>query len=171
VKHPGIFICAISLILPSLAYAGRTGDEIKIYATGRDMQSIVEDVNSRIADANSQIAPEPLTVRVVDKESDADVSITFQEDIGNPGADAVSYTYRGHIYIANSAPADALSFILLHELSHCAGVDHEPDDPTSIMFTHTHKHGQLKEWHIRNLRRLAGVTGPERVIAQLRVLL
>jgi len=163
-KHPGIFICAVSLIIPSLAYAGRTGDEIKIYATGRDIQSIVEDVNS-------QIAPKSLTLRIVDEESDADVDVTFQDDIGNPVADAVSYTYRGHIYIANSAPSDALSFILLHELLHCAGVDHEPNDPTSIMFTHTRTHGQLKEWHLRNLRRLAGVTAPERFVAQLRVLL
>jgi hypothetical protein len=163
-KRLGVYICAILLIIPPLGYAGRAGDEIKIYATGRDIQPIIEDVNS-------QIAHKSLTLRIVDEESDADVDVTFQEDIGNSDADAVSYTYRGHIYIANSAPTDSLNFILLHELLHCAGVNHEPNDPTSIMFTHTRAHGRLKEEHIRYLRRLAGLTFPERIIAQLRVLL
>jgi hypothetical protein len=106
----------------------------------------------------------------VDQESDSDVSIEFRDDIGDPKSDARAYPYRGHVCIANSAPADSLGVIVLHELLHCAGVAHEPEDPSSIMYLHSQPYGQLKDWHIRNLKRLAGMTKPERVIAQVRSL-
>src|SRR5262249_55089394 len=117
-----ICLCITSLIIMILGYANRTGDSIKIYSTGRDIRSIVEDMNLAVAS-------ESLTFQIVDKESDADVSVAFRNDIGNSWADAVSYAYRGQIDISNSVPEDSLGVILLHEILHCSGVGHEPDNP------------------------------------------
>jgi hypothetical protein len=157
-----LFICVtVVLILTIGAYASREGDTIKIHVTGRDPQPLINDFNSQFGDQS-------LRLEMVESESDADVSVSFQDDIGDPGADAVSYAYRGHIDIANSAPNAALTKILVHELLHCAGVNHEPEDPSSVMYTHTNSQGRVKGSHIRNLRRLSGITTPERIIAQVR---
>lgn len=157
-----IFCCTISLVIVVMAYAGRTGDEIKIYSTGRNIRPVVEHINFLVAS-------ESLTFRIVDAESDADVSIKFQDDIGDSNADGVSYAYRGQIYIANSVPDDHVHVVLIHEILHCAGVGHEPEDPSSVMYTHSQRQGQLKKWHLRYLRRLAGITVPERIVAQIRL--
>jgi hypothetical protein len=157
-----LFICAtIVLILTIGAYASREGDTIKIHVSGRDPMSLISDFNSQFADQS-------LRLELVESESDADVSVSFQDRIGNPNADAVSYGYRGHIDIANSAPDAALIKVLVHELLHCAGAGHESEDPASVMYTHTNSQGQVKDSHIRDLRRLSGITTPERIIAQVR---
>lgn len=157
-----LFICiSIILILTIGAYASREGDTINIHVSGRDPRSLIRDFNSQFADQS-------LRLELVESESDADVSVSFQDRIGNPDADAVSYCYRGHIDIANSAPDEALPNILVHELLHCSGAGHEPEDPSSVMYTHTNSQGQVKESHIRDLRRLPGITAPERIIAQVR---
>jgi len=157
-----ITLCVAILVISILGYVGRQGDAIKIYSTGRDIQSVVENLNYAVAS-------DSISFKVVDTESDADVSVAFLNDIGNPRADAVSYAYRGQIDIANSAPDDSLGVILLHEILHCAGVGHEPDNPSSIMYVHTHKHGQLNPEQIRDLKRLSGIKAPERLIAQFRL--
>jgi hypothetical protein len=105
---------------------------------------------------------------IADKlESDADISVEFRENIGDPTADAVSHAYRGHIAIANSAPTSALTAILTHELLHCAGESHD-EDPTSVMYPKTRSQVKLQESQIRDLRRLSGITWPERLVAQCR---
>ncbi len=158
-----ISFCVIALIVVISGYLSRKGEEVSIYSTGRDIRSVVDDLNYAVAS-------ESLRFRIVDRESDADVSVAFLNDIGNPQADAVSYAYRGKIDIANSAPQDSLGVILLHEILHCAGVGHDKDNPSSIMYIHTQNYGQLNEWQVRDLKRLSGITGPERAIAQIRLL-
>jgi hypothetical protein len=130
VEMKGLFIGAtIVLILTIGAYASREGDTINIHVSGRDPRSLISNFNSQFADQS-------LRLKLVESESDADVSVSFQDRIGNPNADAVSYCYRGHIDIVNSAPDEALPKILVHELLHCAGAGHESEDPASVMYTH-----------------------------------
>ncbi|HEY7307232.1 MAG TPA: hypothetical protein VH601_24120 [Bryobacteraceae bacterium] len=157
-----LLICSIVVLgLTIGAYASRAGDTIKIFVIGRDARSLISDFNAHLGDQS-------LRLEIVESESDADVSVMFQDDIGNPNADAVSHAYRGHIAIANSAPEAALTLILAHELLHCAGAGHEPEDTSSVMYVQTRTHGQLTESQIRDLRRLSGITWPERIIAQVR---
>ncbi len=158
-----IFLCAISLIVTVLIHAGRTGNEIRIYSNGRDIQSIIENLNFAV-DADS------LRFREVGRESDADLSVAFVDDIGDPQGHARSHALSGQIEIANYAPANSLSVILLHEILHCAGSGHEPNDPSSIMYIYSQSQALIHERHIRDLQRLSGITGPERLIAHLRQL-
>lgn len=98
-----LFICStIVLILTIGAYASREGGTIKIHVSGRDSRPLIDDFNSQVGDQS-------LRLETVESESDADVSVAFQDDIGTPNADAVSYAYRGHINIADSAPNAALT--------------------------------------------------------------
>lgn len=160
-----LYICCYA-ILPIIiigVYAGRTGDVIKIYLIGRDIRPIVNHLNVLVAS-------ESLKFQIVDEESDADVSIRFQDDIGDPNAVGISYALFGQIYILNSLPTDQVYVVLIHEILHCAGVGHEPKDPSSVMYTHSQRQGKLKKWHMRYLRRLAGITFPERIVAQIRLL-
>jgi hypothetical protein len=163
VKRFYIYCSAILPIIVVVAYAGRAGDEIKFYITGRNIRPVIEHLNFLVAS-------ESLKFRIVDVESDADVSIKFQDDIGDPNAVGVSYALFGQIYIVNSLPADQVYVVLIHEILHCAGVGHESEDPSSVMYTHSQRQGQLKKWHMRYLRRLAGITFPERFVAQIRML-
>lgn len=151
------------LVFAFLAYMGRSGDEIKIYVPGRDVQAVVDQMNS-------MVPQESITFRLVQDEEEADVSIRFQDDIGVSNADAVAFTHRGQIYIANTAPSDSLPSTFLHEILHCAGVKHE-ENPSSVMYLYTQNHGELNLQQLRDLKRLSGITPPERLIAQLRLLL
>lgn len=146
-----------------LAYWERSGDEIKIFAFGRDVQAVIDQMNYMVPQKS-------ITFRLVQNEDDADVSIRFQDDIGISNVDAVAFTHRGQIYIANTAPTDSLPSTFLHEILHCAGVKHE-EDPSSVMYVYTHNHGELNSQQLRDLKRLSGITPPERLIAQLRLLL
>lgn len=136
------------------------GNEIKLYAVGRDIRSTVKLFNL-------QLAGESLLFRIVEVESEADISIRFQDDVGHPGAAGASYAYSGRVYIANSLPSEEVDVTLMHEILHCAGVDHEPEDATSVMYTHSMRQGRLKNEHVRALRRLPGITYPERIMIQL----
>lgn len=157
------FCCISTLLFTIYAYETRRGNEVKVYSNGQNIQPLIDQINF-------QLAPESLSLMVVDQESDSDVSVEFRDDIGDSNSDAKAYPFQGHVYIANSAPPDSLCGIFLHELLHCAGVAHEPEDPSSIMYLYSQPHGQLKEGHIRNLRRLSGMTKPERAIAEFRTL-
>src|SRR5262249_31445486 len=120
---------------------------------------------------NGQIASVGLKFRMVDTESEADVRVEFREDVGDTDDYAVSYAYRGHVDVSTKAPYQYLGPTVLHEILHCAGSAHEPDDHDSIMFPHAKTTVRLKAEHIRNLRRLAGITAPERFLAQIRAVL
>ena len=160
-KPTYLYCCALGLIIIAV-YTVRAGDEIKIYATGRNIGPVVEHLNSLVA-------AQSLKFRIVEEESDADISVNFQDDIGDSSALGISYPLIGRIYVANSVPADQVYVVLIHEFLHCAGVSHEPEDPTSVMYTHSQRQGQLKKWHARYLKRLVGITTPERIVAQLRL--
>jgi hypothetical protein len=147
-----------------MAYASRPGDEIKVYSTGRNIRPVIDHLNSLVAS-------ESLRIRIVDVESDSDVSIKFEDDLGYSNAVGLAYPFCGKIYITNLVPPDQIYVVLMHEILHCAGVGHEPEDPSSIMYTHSQRQGQLKKWHTQYLRRLAGITIPGRIVAQIRAML
>lgn len=151
------------LALAIFAYKERAGDEIKIFAPERDVQAVVDQMNY-------MVPQESITFRLVRSESEADIYIRFKDKLEVSGADAVSFTHRGQIYIANTAPVESLPAIFLHEILHCAGVGHE-ENASSVMYAYTQKHGKISTQQIRDLQRLSGITTPERWIAQLRLLL
>lgn len=158
------FIGAILPIFTLLAYWGRSGNEIKIYAADRDLRTVIDQMNY-------MVPQESITFRLVQNEDEADARIRFQDDLGAPNAAAVSFAYSGQIYISNFAPVDSLHKILFHEILHCAGVGHESEDEASIMYAYLQRADHIQTQHLRNLRRLSGITAPERLVAQIRVLL
>lgn len=159
-------ICVIALICIVVSYQNNTGQEIKIYSTGRDIRSEVGVMNSWVADRSA----DSLKFTIVDRESEADVNVSFRNDIGNPNAASISYAYRGHVDVDSSTPAEQLPNLLVHELLHCAGTGHDREDPSSVMYTFTQTQGHLNEEHIRNLKRLSGMTPAQRLVAQFRAL-
>src|SRR5262249_15065862 len=128
-----IYCLALGVIIIAI-YSARSGDEINIYSTGRNIRPVVEHLNFLVAS-------ESLKFRIVDKEAYPDVSVNFQDDIGDSSALGISYPLIGRIYVANSVPADQVYVVLIHEFLHCAGVSHEPEDPTSVMYTHSQRQG------------------------------
>lgn len=159
---PIVLLGGMILMITLLAYLNRSGNQIAVHFQGREIQPIIEKINSKFA-------ADAINFLAVDNEAQADVSITFQDDIGIPNADAISYTFCGKIFIANSAPEDCLVNIIIHEILHCAGIGHETDDPSSVMYLYSQPNGQVSLWQKREIKRLAGISGPERLIAQIRI--
>lgn len=150
-------LVVIGLVLSAMGFSARDGDEVRVSIDGHpDAAGLVEAMNSRL---NGQ-------VRVTLVESGADADVSFREDIGHPEADAYAITFAGSISVSNDAPPDRVPHILIHELLHVAGVAHEMDE-SSIMYPYTPKgmDGRIDEQHIRALRRLSGITPPERIPA------
>lgn len=156
-------VCILGLILMAASYGTRDGNEVKLYVKGQDIRPVVTYLNGLLR-------PAALTLRIVDVESDADVSVEFRDNIGAPDAVGTANAALGQIYLLNSIPGDHIYTVLLHELLHCAGLGHEPDDQSSVLYTHSRRQGQLKKRHQRELRRLAGITAPERIIAHVRMM-
>lgn len=140
----------------ALAFASREGDNVTVQMTGTaNAQAIIEEINGRLGDSG---------VRLSLVESGADVNVAFKDDIGMAEADAYALTFAGSVSVSNTAPAEAIPHIVLHEILHVAGVGHE-DDQNSVMHHYTQTSGTVKPKHIRALKRLPGITPPERIPA------
>jgi len=160
-----LFLCAslwIFLIgIGAYSEEGRLGNEIRIYAMGGDIRPMVASLNRRLGS-------EGLALTIVDAAEAADVQVTFVDVVaGEPGYAGASSAFYGQIEIERGREADG--DVLLHEMLHCVGVDHE-DDPTSLMYPNTGAGQLLKPHHVEELRRLAGITTFGRIIALLRLI-
>jgi hypothetical protein len=162
------FLCASPLMLlfglGVYSAERRPGNEIRIYTND------FEEMLPIIARVNRRLAPEGLIVTVTDTAASADVQVMLVDGIaGAPNTAGVARAYEGQIEIVRRKYADGNT--LIHELLHCAGVSHEPDDPSSVMYPASMAWQQLKPHHVEALRRLAGITAFERIVAQCRLLL
>jgi hypothetical protein len=160
-----LFLCASPLIflmgIGVYSEEPRPGNEIRIYAMGGDIHLIVASLNRRLGS-------EGLAFTIVDAAEAADVQVTFVDVVaGEPRYAGASSTYYGRIEIERGRGDD--DDILLHEMLHCVGVDHE-DDPTSLMNPNTGAGQQLKPHHVEELRRLAGITTFGRISALFRLI-
>src|SRR5262249_61658938 len=121
-----------------------------------------------VASLNHRLGSEGLAFTTVDAADEADVRVKFVDVVaGEPRYAGASSAFHGWIEIERGREADG--DVLLHEMLHCVGVDHE-DDPTSLMYPNTGAGQQLKPHHVEELRRLAGITTFGRIIAQLRLI-
>lgn len=151
-----IMLVAVVFVVSAMVFASREGDEVKVQMTGTsNAQAIIEEINGRLGDSG---------VRLSLVESGADVNVAFKDDIGMAEADAYALTFAGSVSVSNTAPAEAIPHIVLHEVLHVAGVGHE-NDQNSVMHHYTQTSGTVKPEHIRALKRLPGITPPERIPA------
>lgn len=160
-----LFLCASLLIcligIGVYSEERRPGNEIRIYAMGGDILPVVASLNRRLGS-------EGLAFTIVDAAEAADVQVTFVEVVaGDPSFAGASSAFYGRIQIERGREADG--DLLLHEMLHCVGVDHE-DDPTSLMYSKTGAGQQLKPHHVEELRRLAGITTFERIVAHYQLI-
>lgn len=99
---------------------------------------------------------------------DATVEIKTPRKAGAAGA---AYVLVGEIELSQHSDI-RVSF--MHEILHCAGIGHEPNDRTSVMFTHASRDPaetrQLHPHHLNALRRLAGISPIGRIRSQIEVL-
>lgn len=157
-----LLIVIAGLILFAAAHVfstPKTDGPIRIYATGGDIRPKVAILNYRLAAAGLEFA-------AADTAEEADIQVTFVEAIaGKSRAVGTSHPFSGYIEIVRGA--DAEGAILLHEMLHCAGLGHE-DDPSSVMHADTRKWQQVRPEHIEALRRLPGMTGFGRFVAQIK---
>lgn|SRR5262245_23268085 len=156
-----LLIIAIALcIFTALASANSSGSEIKVYSADREIHQIVELANERLTEVG-------ITLLFVDAIEDADVTVSIVDKLSDPTAAAISHAYSGEIQILRDVQGMTAD-VLLHELLHCAGLDHE-DDPKSMMYGKTGLGRQeLKPHHIAALRKLSGITAVGRWVAQVR---
>lgn len=122
------------------------------------------DMSSLIAYSNQWLAQ--TDVRFVQSTDVCDATILFEApSVRDAVGSAVAMT--GTVRLA---PHADINVSFMHEILHIAGVDHEPDDRESVMFTHVSSPSavrQLRAHHVEALRQLAGVTPLGRVIREI----
>jgi hypothetical protein len=167
VKHQTTAIAIALMILTgsTAMFAMRNGNTIRVHCAGCDISAQLGHLNSLLAPANVRLEASEAGA------ADVTISLVSADQMPKPGtpnavAAGAANPLTGHIdidsYYANSQYGYV---VILHEIIHCAGVGHEPEDPSSLMHTEAHVFGELKQHHIRALRRLSGITPPERVAA------
>lgn len=146
-------------------YRFNEGDTIRVHCNNCNIDPHLNHLSELLASANIKLIS-------ADKlAADVDISIVPTDQM--PGADVAGSAspLTGHIDLNQNYINTQESYVIvLHEILHCAGVGHEPDDPSSLMHTHAHTFGQMRERHIKSLRRLSGITKIGRIGALLAVI-
>lgn len=156
--------------LSGIVFASRSGDTIRVHCDGCNLSTQLNHLNSLL---------EPANVRLVDADQgSADVTVSVIPDSQMPAARpgyavaGAANPLTGHIDLASSTVDAEYGYVaILHEILHCAGIGHEPNDSTSLMHNHAHTYGQLYPRHIKGLRRLSGITPIERLAAAVSLLI
>ena len=138
--------------------AERTGGYTVRICSQDDIDDLIDYSNQWLAQTD---------VRFIRSTSACDATVELKTP-RRAGAAGVARVLVGEVELSQHSDI-RVSF--MHEILHCAGVGHEPDDRTSVMFTHVSRDPaatrQLHPHHVEALRRLAGITPLGRVGAQI----
>lgn len=156
------FIVLISIFgLSGLVYAGRNGSTVRVYC---------EDCNitPQLDHLSTLLASKGIEFKSVSTPAQSDVAVRIVPT-GSLGEDIAGVTspWSGNIELDDAVVRSDFSYlVILHEILHAAGCPHESRDEESIMQPgHAQPNAQLRAHHVRALRRLDGITMPERIVA------